>query len=233
MTGRQRSKLAMLNAVESLCSQYRHVWRQLTAFRNAFEKFQTKLNALTKLANDHRRHTGGVAQQKVRIRLELCALAFEVASAVRASAMAAGDNKAASKLEFSLTHLRIGKDAVCLERCRQILATADKQLAELESFGVTRQKLTDLANRIQDFAATSEETRALRSANKGVTGQLPALFKAAEQIVYNQLDNLIPQFRTDAPRFYAQYHEARVMRRAVDMPAFVQDPEPEEPPLLD
>src|SRR4051794_846694 len=121
MTGRQRSKLTMLSAVESLCSQYRHVWGQLPAFRSAFEEYQADLIALTNVAKTQSRDTGGAAQDKVRKRLELCELAFEVAAAIRAHALASGDTKAARKLAFSLTQLRIGKDALCLERCRQVL----------------------------------------------------------------------------------------------------------------
>src|SRR4029079_17764776 len=112
---------------------------------------------------------------------------------------------------FSLTQLRIGKDALCLERCRQILATAQNQVSQLEPFGVTEQKLSALATALDKFSATAKETRSIRTANKGVTNQLPALFKAVEDILYNQLDNLIPQFRPVAPRFFAEYQEARIM----------------------
>lgn len=233
MTGRQRSKLAMFVAVESLCAQHRHIWRQLPAFRDAFEQFQTELATLTKLTQTQRRHTGGAAQEKVRIRLDVCDQAFEIVSAIRASALAAGDTKAASKLTFSLTQLRIGKDALCQERCRQILVTAHNQIAGLELFGVTEQKLSTLSTALDKFAATAEETRTIRAANKGITNQLPPLFKNVENIVYNQLDNLIPQFRTSAPRFFTQYQEARIMRRPVDVPQVVAEPVPEEAPLLD
>src|SRR5436309_2554253 len=101
MTGRQRSKLVMLGAVESVCSQYRHVWGQLSAFRSAFERYQAELTALSKVVKTQRRDTGGAAQNKVRQRVELCELAFEVAAAVRASALGLGDTKAANKLAFS------------------------------------------------------------------------------------------------------------------------------------
>jgi len=233
MTGRQRSKLDMFEAAESVCSQYKHVWGQLPAFRSAFEQFQAELTVLTKLATTQRRHTGGVAQEKVRTRQELCALAFEVASAVRASALAAGDSKAAAKVAFSVTQLRIGKDTLCLERCRQILTTAEGQQTHLESFGITRQRLTELSAALERFSASTRETRQLRSENKTVTAQVPAAFKAVEEIVYNQLDNLIPQFRSSSQRFYNLYQEARVMRSALQPQASVFEAEPEEPPMLD
>lgn len=233
MTGRQRSKLAMFLAVDSLCSQYRHLWRQLPALRDAFERFQTALTTLAKFAKTQRRHTGGAAQEKVRIRLELCTLTFEVASAMRAKALITGDPKSATKLAFSLTQLRVGKDALCLERCRQILATAQNKVTELEPFGVTEQKLSTLAAALDKFSMKTVETRSIRTANKDITTQLPPLFKAVEDVLYNQLDNLIPQFRTAAPRFFTQYQEARVMRQTVELAQVVAESEPEEPPLLD
>lgn len=233
MTGRQRAKLAMFVGVDSLCSQYRHVWGQLPAFRFAFERFQIELAALTKLAQAQRRHTDGAAQRKAQSRLELCELAFEVGAAIRASALAVGDKKAASKLVFSLTQLRIGKDALCIERCRQIRTSAKSHQSQLESFGVSEQKINDLSIALERFAAKVVETHSLRAANKKITGQLPTLFKTVEEIVYDQLDNLIPQFRTTASRFYNQYQEIRVMTAVQGSQSTASEPEPEEPPLLD
>jgi hypothetical protein len=233
MTGRQRSKLAMFGAVESLCSQYRHVWGQLPAFRSAFEQYQSDLTALTDLAKIQRRDTGGVSQAKNRKRLDLCELAFEIAAAIRANALAAGDHKAANKLAFSLTELRIGKDTLCIERCRQVLVSARNQQTNLEGFGVTERKLQDLKTFLDDFAATLAETRTVRAANKKVTGQLPALFKKAEATLYNQLDNLMPQFRSAAARFYYQYQEVRILKALNGRAVSTFEPEPEETPMLD
>src|SRR4051812_18315755 len=150
MTGRQKSKLSMFEAVESVCGQYRHVWGQLPAFRGAYERFQKELQALSKLTDNQKRHTGGVAQRKVKARTDLCSLAFEIASAVRASALAAGDLKVAGKLAYSLTQLRIGKDQLCVDRCRQILATAQSQKA-LADYGVTEQRLGELSQALETF----------------------------------------------------------------------------------
>ncbi|MGZ4971221.1 MAG: hypothetical protein ACXWDN_00545 [Limisphaerales bacterium] len=223
----------MFVAVEGLCFQFRHVWGQLPAFRSAFERYQTELAMLSKTANVQRRDTGGAAQEKVSTRLRLCELAFEIAAAIRASALAAGDAKAANKLAFSLTELRIGKDAVCLERCRQVLATARNQQGELDPFGVDQRKIDELTAALERFTATVTETHTLRAANKKITSQLPALFKNVEEIVYNQLDNLMPQFRTSVARFYNQYQEARVMARVAGPSQAPIETETEEPPMLD
>jgi hypothetical protein len=233
MTGRQKSKLTMFQAVERACLQFRYVWNQLPAFQKAFDDFQNQLKSLGELAKTQRRHTGGASQEKVRVREELCALAFEIAAAVRANALASGDTKVAGKLAFSLTTLRIGKDQLCLERCRQILAAAEHQQTQLENFGITERRLEELSSSLEAFALAAEQTKSVRSANKALTGKLPAAFSAVEQVLYNQLDNLIPQFRATAPRFYNQFQESRVMRRAPQEIAPVFVTETEEPQLLD
>jgi hypothetical protein len=233
MTGRQKSKLDMFQSIESVCSQYRHVWNQLPAFREAFGCFQKQLQSLTVLAHTQRRHTGGAAQDKVNARERLCVLAFEVSAAIRAATSASGGTKAATKLDFSLTQLRIGKDQLCLERCRQILVAAQNGPRDLETFGVTPQRLRDLSEALEAFTSAAEHTRTLRTANKSVTGQLPAGFRAVEQILYNQLDNLMPQFQSSAPRFYNQYQENRVMRAPAEKSFTSFVTETEEPTLLD
>lgn len=218
----------MLEAIEGVCSQYRHVWNQLPAFRESFGCFQKQLQSLSALANTQRRHTGGASQEKVVVRGRLCALAFEVAAAIRAA-----DTKAAAKIAFSLTQLRTGKDQLCIERCRQIVTTAQNQQSELEPFGISTQRIRDLSEALETFAAAAKETRAVRTANKSITRQLPAAFRALEQILYNQLDNLLPQFQSSAPRFYNQYQENRVMKAPVEKTATPFVSETEEPPLLD
>jgi hypothetical protein len=223
----------MFHDVESVCGQYRHVWGQLPAFRSAFEHLKSKLMELDDLISNHRRHTGGAAQDKVTARHELCALSFEIAAAIRASASAAGDAKAAAKVFFSVTQLRTGKDELCLERCRQILATARNQQLHLEAFGVTETRIADLSQALKRFSEAIERTRNLRNANKSVTGHLPDAFAKVEQVIYEQLDNLMPQFRTTAPRFYNQYRDNRVMKSARKQIATVSDWQTEEPPMLD
>lgn len=223
----------MLQAVEDVCLQYRHVWNQLPAFREAFGCYQKQLQSLTALATSQRRHTGGAAQDKVRAREELCVVAYEIAAAVRASALVAGDGKAAGKLGFSLTQLRIGKDQLCLERCRQILEVVQNAQTTLEGYGVTQRRIAELASLLDAFNSAAEQTRKLRSANKSLTSQLPNAFNAIDQTLYNLLDNLVPQFRTTAPRFYNQYQENRVMRPAVEQSSNIPVTETEEPQLLD
>ena len=223
----------MLQAVDDACSQYRHVWNHLPAFREAFGCFQKQLQSLTALAGTQRRHTGGAAQEKVSARERLCVIAFEVASAIRAAALASDDSKVAGKLAFSLTQLRIGKDELCLERCRQILTTAQNQQAELQPFGVTPERIGDLTHALEAFASATEHTRTVRTANKSATGQLPAAFGAVEQILYNQLDNLMPQFQASAPRFYHQYQGNRVMKAPAEKTFTLAVTETEEPTLLD
>lgn len=233
MTGRQKSKLAMFQAIESVCSQHRHVWNQLPAFREAFGCYQQQLLALTNAATAQRRHTGGAAQEKVSARQRLCVTAFEVAAAIRAAALASNDGQLAGKFAFSLTQLRIGKDQLCLERCRQVLTTAEERQAELQSFGVTSERIHELTNALDTFVTATEHTRTIRSANKSTTGQLPAAFRAVERILYDQLDNLMPQFLAAAPRFYNQYQENRVMKAPQEKTFTSSVTETEEPALLD
>jgi hypothetical protein len=233
VTGRQKSKLAMLQAIEGVCSQYRHVWNHLSAFREAFGCFQKQLERITALANTQRRHTGGAAQEKVRVRERACVTAFEVAAALRAAASTATLPESAGKLAFSLTQLRTGKDALCLDRCRQILAAAQAGQVELQPFGVTLQRLQELSEAIEAFASAAQNTRSLRTANKSVTSELPAAFLAVESVLYNQLDNLLPQFQSSAPRFYKQYQENRIMKAPSAKIASIPVTETEEPTLLD
>jgi hypothetical protein len=233
MTGRQMSKLAMLQAVEDVCRQYRHVWNQLPAYREAFACFQMQLQSLVALTSTHRRHTGGAAQEKVQARERVCTVAFEVAAAIRAAALASSDAKTAAKLNFSLTQLRIGKDQLCLERCQQILDMAQSQQQEYEPFGVTTHRIRELTDTVAAFATATKRTLAVRSENRSVTGQLPKAFRAVENILYNQLDNLMPQFQGSAPRFYHQYQENRVMKAPGANTLLFPITETEEPTLLD
>src|SRR6185295_12477343 len=110
------------------------------------------------------------------------ALAFEVSSATRAQSKASTAN-----ISFSLTQLRIGKDDLCLKRCRAIHAAAKLAGSELERYGISAAKLQSLSELINQFADTAKQTREIRSANKTITARVPAALGATDNILCHQL----------------------------------------------
>ena len=214
MTSRQKKKLSAYSRLVKLLHGSGRAWRSLRAFDAAVQEFSTRVETLQRLAKNQRRHTGGAAEEKRAARGSLCFLAHEISAAICAWALPTGKNELVGRLRFTLTQLRTGRDALCLERCQAIAKTVQANLAELSHYGVTTEKLAGLRERIAVFEKILHQPRKIRGENKKVTAQLAEEFAAADEILYTHLDNLIPQFRHSHPAFHADYKAGRRKRGA-------------------
>ena len=187
----------------------------MPVFAESVAIFSEHVSKLRELASKQSRHTGGVADEKRQLREQMCLAAHELGAAVRACVLGTPRAELANFVDFSLTDLRIGKDLQCVERCRRIFAAASEPLPGLESFGVTPKKRAALEQLLLRFEAILHRPRQIRNANKEITAQLPLEFDMADDVLYNRLDNLLPQFRASDMRFYKAFIESRGMSQPV------------------
>lgn len=214
MTATQENKLSMFLAVKSVCDRSQSVWQGLPAFSAAFAEFSAHVGTIQTLSTGQGRRKTGVAEDKQRLRKELCEAAFEVAAATLAYAKATKNAALATKVDYSLSDLMIGRDTGSATRCEEVHAAASAALGKLADYGVTAAKLTSLQDKITAYRDILTKPREAKTSGKTTTTSLAAEFQAATDLLNDRLDNLIPQFRAANGAFVSDYQNARLIVKA-------------------
>lgn len=214
MTATQENKLSMFLAVKSVCDRSQSVWQGLPAFATAFAEFSAPVETIQTLSTGHGRRKPGVAEDKKRLRKELCEAAFEVAAATLAYAKATKNAALAAKVDYSLSDLMIGRDTDSATRCEEVHAAASASLDKLADYGVTAAKLASLQDKITAYRDILTKPREAKISGKTTTTSLAAEFQAATDLLKDRLDNLIPQFRNLHITFMQDFHNSRLIVKA-------------------
>src|SRR5437899_10662591 len=114
------------------------------------------------------------------------------------------------------------------DTARNVHAAATANLASLATYGVTAAKLTALKAKIDAYAASIAKPRDARASTKTVTEQMDAEFDAADAVLKDQLDNLVPQCKSANAALGSDYQNARSIVEAAA--ARTIKPTPPTPP---
>jgi hypothetical protein len=216
MNTAQENKISMYLAVQAVCDKKQTVWQSLTAFVKAYGDFKTHVGTIQGFTKQQVRQKAGIAEDKKRLQVDMCNLAFSVAGAVKVYAVETKNKELAKRVSYSRTALTSGRDTVSADRCRDILAAATENIAKLTDYGVTSVKITAFQTAIDTYATALTKPRETRVAGKTITEALVTELKAVDEILKDRLDKLMPQLADKDPGFATDYTNARII---VDLPA--------------
>lgn len=211
MTDRQENKLSMYAAVIQVCTDYTLTWTPLAAFGTVFTNFTNTTQTITNTRITQESVTTGVAKDKATLRENMADLALKVGKAVVAYASVNNNNALLDKVNYSRSQLLSVRDTISADRCRVIHTEATAVLADLTDYGVDAPLLTDLDTAISDYSIAITTPRTAITTRKTSTSELKTLFAEADKILKKQMDTLMEMFKADAPTFYTNYFNARVI----------------------
>ena len=205
------NKIGMFLSVIAVCDDKQTVLAALPAFAKAYQDFKTHVANIQVLARKQVRRKTGVAEDKQRLREDMCSQAAPVAAAVKVYAEDNKNRELAQRVNYSHSVLLVGRDIISADRCRDILAAATENLAKLGDYGVTSAKLTAIQAAIDAYAAAITKPREAHVLAKTVTGSIAEEAKAADAILKGHLDKLVSQLEDKDATFVADYRNARVI----------------------
>jgi hypothetical protein len=221
---KQLNKLTMYLAVEDICDANNTVWQPLQAFADAYTDLKTHATNIQTFAQSQTQDTSGIAQDKKAARQAMCAAALPIANAVHAYAVKTKNNTLAASVHFSMSDLMGGRDVTSRDNCQNISTTANTNLANLASYGVTAAKLTALNGAIAAYNLLISKPRDTRAQGKTITGNVQTEFDAADEAL-TEMDDLLGQL-SDV-KFVSDYNNARTI---VDAAASHASPTPPPAP---
>jgi hypothetical protein len=227
MTAKQENKLSMYLAVKAVCDRNNSTWQTMQAFGDGYTEFGGHVQTIQTLSQSQSQATTGLATDKEQLRQAMAGATVEVAGAVSAYARKAKNNDLAARVSVSASSIMTGRDTLAADTARNVHTAATANLANLGSYGVTAAKLTALKAKIDAYAASISKPRDARASTKTVTEQMDGEFKAADAVLKDQMDKLVPQFKSANAAFVADYQNARII---VDSGGGGKKPAPPTPP---
>ena len=153
MNNRQEDRLTMYLAVRSACERHSAVWQTFTAFANAYEDFDTQVNLINTIAEQQDAGITGARIDKIQRRDSMTVLAVQVGNALEAFASVQNDATLAGKVRVLPSTFTHSRDTEARQIASRIHAEATKRAAAMVDYGVSAQKLADLATAIAAFDA--------------------------------------------------------------------------------
>jgi hypothetical protein len=224
MKTKQINKLTMYFAVRGICDASPAVWQSLEAFADAYADFKTHVTNIQALSQNQSQDTSGIIWDKQAARITMCNAAFPVARAVHAYALKNRNNQLAVQVDFSMTELMGGRDVQSAERCQNIYAAANSNLASLSAYGITAVRLATLSAAISSYNVLISVPRDLRAKGKSLTGDIHAEFDDADDAL-TLMDDLLGQLG-DA----TCASDYKNVRKIVDIAASHASPKPPTTP---
>lgn len=115
------------------------------------------------------------------------------------------------RIDFVPSDLYKFRDSEMLSLCRLVFNEASSRAAELSAYGLKKEDLDMLKNRIKEFGELMGAPRAMISERAAMLQQLRDLFKEGNGILMHKLDKMMVLYKKPHPHFYRAYKNARVI----------------------
>ena len=211
MTDHQENKRSMFLSVHGICIDKKDLWIDLQAFVNTFEKFEKIISEIDTQRQIQEGVTLGVTESKHKEEEEMTQITLTIAANVYAYASLVDDHELRNRVNYSPSTLRNARDTVLKDICQSVHDAASEVVSELEDYGVTPETLEKQQKEIDDFTEMLAKPRTAISARSTATARIEELIKEGDELLRDQLDKLMFNYKTRDPIFYNMYQSARKM----------------------
>jgi hypothetical protein len=211
MDSKQEAKFNMYQVVIMRCDDNITIVDLNIAFKNAFTDFKAFAAQIGAKAQTAGAVITGIAADKGVSAKDLREIGARIAGLIYAFAAKTGNNELKQAVDFSKSDLKELKDAELAPVCQNIHDAGVANKAALADYGVTNEKLAALQTAIDGYTGEVARPRAAIVDRKVTKAQIKELFKQADAILTEQMDNLIEDFAESNAEFVAQYKAARII----------------------
>jgi hypothetical protein len=200
----------MLTTVSGVIEKYQSVWKDHEAYSegvDALAENQSQIDEQKQIVEGN----SGAADAKELARQALATAASEVIGAVRAYAVKNADAELQAKVNYAPSEITSGKASDAVARCKTVYAAANEISDSLVKYGITAAKLTAFKKKIDAFDSVKTAPRQSRVEKSAAAQLLTQLVRSNSEILNEQLDGLMIQFKDSAPSFYNEYFAARTV----------------------
>ena len=222
------NKLSMYRSVETLLDNNTTKTAGITVFATRQAEFKDVVAAIIEKEENRINATKGLTAEKRKQRNEMILDASIIAAKLKTLAADTNDERLKELSNYKKSHLKEMRDTQLLPIIQGLINTADSNSADLANYGVTAVMIADLSTKQGIYnSALGAKAGGFNVKGAALTA-LRNLFKSADSILKDKIDNLMEGFVKDDNEFYNQYKNARVI---YDLGVRHEKEEPTPPPV--
>jgi hypothetical protein len=209
MNTRQINQYDMYLRVQKALDTNKGIWTGNSRFTANYEAFVRNLQAIEALIARAEADSTAISRQKNAWREQLIDDTTRLVKKVLSFAADTQDKALAAHIDHSRSELRNLRESLLPGICYAVCDKAAGYLPQLAEYGVTQAELAGLRSLADQFKAIIPEPKLVISTGKQVTGALADAFRQNNDLLREQLDGKLEQFKDGQPAFYAAYFDAR------------------------
>jgi hypothetical protein len=209
MNTRQINQYDMYLRVQKALHIHKALWTGNGRFTANYETFVRNVQTIETLIARAEADSTAISRQKNAWREQLIDGTTRLVKKVLSFAADTQDKALAAQIDHSRSDLRNLRESLLPGICYAVCEKASGYLPQLAEYGVTEAELAGLRSLADQFKAIIPEPKLVISTGKQVTGALADAFRQNNDLLREQLDGKLEQFKDGQPAFYAAYFDAR------------------------
>ena len=208
----QENKRTMYESILALLTANAAKTATVPAFVASETSFRDVVSQIAGKSLEYNQATAGKLDAKRSAGDALISATLAMAAGVFAFARKQKDAEMKAKADVGASQLRFMRDTELITQANAILGLITANLQSLADFGITQARATDYQSKIAVFTAALGSRESSVAERAGARTSLADLFKQADDILREELDQLMELLRASEPQFYTEYFTARVIK---------------------
>lgn len=211
MNKKQSNKLYTFQGVQGVLETNRGLYESIEIINRSVDEFIAIVEELNAIAGRAGQDTTGETSVKVEEKKKLSTLTSALAASGMALAYERLDLELQAAMDYSFSEIMYARDAETLAITRAIEEELLSHREDLASYMVSEEDLLNLHKQIESYEKSMVIREEVKASNVAETKRLVILFKVADDLLNQKLDQFITRLRTQHPKFYDAYKSARVI----------------------
>lgn len=207
----QENKRTMYIVTQSYCRDNKTIWENYMPFNKSFGIFESIIEEIDQYAGIQIVPTIGAAQDKQEDRDVLEQKMVKLFKVISGYAAITGDQTMKESVNYTASFLKRQRDTIIVNIAINLAQIINNNIVALSEYNITTAMLEDLQTSVTQFKNIISIPRNKLVNRKGATQKLVALFKAADEVLKEQLDKLIANFEHTYPSFVQGYQNSRMI----------------------
>lgn len=201
----------MYESVQSILNNYEPIWSGTPKFASAVQEFNSELDKI---------HLKSVSQQSIYVGATIArrsiyeSLVEElslVMNALYVYGTATNQYELAARNKMVISKIKTVPISARIVLIDQVQNDLDEHASDLLEYGITSAYRLSFDEKVESYRSVSNSPRMKMIERKGLTSDLSSHASKINNILKEQLDKLIVQFKTVEPGFIQAYANARLI----------------------